>query len=338
MQNKKTIMAFSAMQIMIFHLWVYMFRGNELEIFLRQTAFVGVDIFFFLSAFSLGSREMTGYTSFMAGRFKTVYLKFLIFAVVAYIYKGWSLGYFFQVITGIDLIKKGGGAFLWFLPAIMVFYAIFPLIQRCDKKNRIVTLLTIIGIWLVAGLVLTMQKKCGQIFIFWNRIPIFMLGYYCAAFEKVRVLFGEQADNSANVREGACKERGGNTASINTIRGIIGVILTVTGFIMAYFFAYKLRLQVPVKDMFYITVIPVSVGLVLLVGMIPEIKTIQVIGAATLEIYAVQMIFGYDIANRILMLSKNNVITNIVTMLVVVAVSVALQSLYKVTINICNQR
>ena len=331
-------MAFSAMQIMIFHLWVYIFRGNELEIFLRQTAFVGVDIFFFLSAFSLGSREITGYTSFMAGRFKTVYLKFLIFAVVAYIYKGWSLGYFFQVITGIDLIKKGGGAFLWFLPAIMVFYTVFPIIQRCDKKNRIVTFLTMIGIWLVVGLVLTVQKNCGNIFIFWNRIPIFMLGYYCAASEKVRVLFGEQADNSANVREGACKERGGNTASINTIRGIIGVILTVTGFIMAYFFAYKLRLQVPVKDMFYITVIPVSVGLVLLVGMIPEIKAIQVIGAATLEIYAVQMIFGYDIANRILMLSKNNVITNLVTMLVVVAVSVALQSLYKVTINICNQR
>lgn len=331
-------MAFSAMQIMIFHLWVYIFRGNELEIFLRQTAFVGVDIFFFLSAFSLGSREIAGYKSFMAGRFKAVYLKFLIFAVVAYIYKGWSLGYFFQVITGIDLIKKGGGAFLWFLPAIMVFYAIFPLIQRCDRKNRIVTFLTTIGIWLVAGLVLTMQKKCGQIFVFWNRIPIFMLGYYCAAFEKVRVLFGEQADNSENVREGACKERRGNTASINTIRGIIGVILTVTGFIMAYFFAYKLRLQVPVKDMFYITVIPVSVGLVLLVGMIPEIKAIQIIGAATLEIYAVQMIFGYDIANRVLMLSKNNVITNLVTMLVVVAVSVALQSLYKVTINICNQR
>ena len=338
MQNKKTIMAFSAMQIMIFHLWVYMFRGNELEIFLRQTAFVGVDIFFFLSAFSLGSREITGYTSFMAGRFKAVYLKFLIFAVVAYIYKGWSLGYFFQVITGIDLIKKGGGAFLWFLPAIMVFYAVFPLIQRCDKKNRIVTFLTMIGIWLVVGLVLTVQKKCGQIFIFWNRIPIFMLGYYCAAFEKVRVLFGEQADNSANVREGACKERGGNTASINTIRGIIGVILTVTGFIMAYFFAYKLRLQVPIKDMFYITVIPVSVGLILLVGMIPEIKAIQVIGAATLEIYAVQMIFGYDIANKVLMISENNGITNLVTMLVVVTVSVALQSLYKVIINICNQR
>ena len=331
-------MAFSAMQIMIFHLWVYIFRGNELEIFLRQTAFVGVDIFFFLSAFSLGSREIAGYKSFMSNRFKAVYLKFFIFAVVAYIYKKWSLGYFFQVITGIDLIKKGGGAFLWFLPAIMVFYAIFPLIQRCDRKNRIVTFLTMIGIWLVAGLVLTMQKKCGQIFIFWNRIPIFMLGYYCAAFEKVRVLFGEQADNSENVREGACKERGGNTASINTIRGIIGVILTVTGFITAYFFAYKLRLQVPVKDMFYITVIPVSVGLVLLVGMIPEIKAIQVIGAATLEIYAVQMIFGYDIANKFLMLSKNNVVTNLVTMLVVVAVSVALQSQYKVTINICNQR
>ena len=331
-------MAFSAMQIMIFHLWVYIFRGNELEIFLRQTAFVGVDIFFFLSAFSLGSREIAGYKSFMSNRFKAVYLKFFIFAVVAYIYKKWSLGYFFQVITGIDLIKKGGGAFLWFLPAIMVFYAIFPLIQRCDRKNRIVTFLTMIGIWLVAGLVLTMQKKCGQIFIFWNRIPIFMLGYYCAAFEKVRVLFGEQADNSENVREVACKERSGNTASINTTRGIIGVILTVTGFIMTYFFAYKLRLQVPVKDMFYITVIPVSVGLVLLVGMIPEIKAIQVIGAATLEIYAVQMIFGYDIANKFLMLSKNNVVTNLVTMLVVVAVSVALQSLYKVTINICNQR
>lgn len=338
MQNKKTIMAFSAMQIMIFHLWVYIFMGNELEIFLRQTAFVGVDIFFFLSAFSLGSREITGYTSFMAGRFKAVYLKFLIFAVVAYIYKGWSLGYFFQVITGIDLIKKGGGAFLWFLPAIMVFYAIFPLIQRCDRKNRIVTFLTMIGIWLVVGLVLTVQKKCGHIFIFWNRIPIFMLGYYCAASKKVRALFGKGDNGIEHNKASNCKERRGNTVSINTIRVIVGIILTVIGLVMAYFSAFKLRLQVPIKDMFYITVIPVSVGLVLLVGMIPEIKAIQVIGAATLEIYAVQMIFGYDIANKVLMISENSGITNLVTIFVVVAVSVALQSLYKVAMNICNHR
>ena len=331
-------MAFSAMQIMIFHLWVYIFRGNELEVFIRQTAFVGVDIFFFLSAFSLGSREITGYTSFMAGRFKAVYLKFLIFAVVAYIYKRWSLGYFFQVITGIDLIKKGGGAFLWFLPAIMVFYAIFQLIQRCDRKNRIVTFLTMIGIWLVAGLVLTMQKKCGQIFIFWNRIPIFMLGYYCAASEKVRALFGKGDNGTEHNKASDCKERRSNTVSINSSRVIIGMILTLIGLIMAYFFAFKLRLQVPIRDMFYITVIPVSVGLILLVGMIPEVKGFQIIGAATLEIYAVQMIFGYDIANKVLMVSENNGITNLVTILVVVAVSVALQSLYKVTMNICNHR
>ena len=54
MKNKKLIMFFAALMILIFHLWIYInpITNNlfKIEVFIRTICYIGVDIFFFVSA------------------------------------------------------------------------------------------------------------------------------------------------------------------------------------------------------------------------------------------------------------------------------------------------
>lgn len=294
MKNKKTVMAFSAIQILIFHLWIPIFPGNVIEDFLIRTSYVGVDIFFFLSAYALSGKKTEKYFSFVFTRFKAVYIKFILFAVIAFLYAGWELPHLGKVISMRDLFQKGGGAFLWFLPAIMIFYAAFPLLQSCEQRHRYITLLTAVVIWTGIAAFATFYK-ITSIFIYWNRIPVFLLGFYlgtCKAFKKLL------ADNRNKLLTGlACITGGG---------------------CLMYFFGYRPRLQVPFCDMFYVVGIPVSLGLVLLTSFVPAKLIIKWIGSSTLEMYAVQMIFGYDFANWAFRVTKNPFLTNICSFLFVI--------------------
>ena len=306
MQNKKSIMTFSALQILIFHLWIYILNNNEIEIFLKQTSYIGVDIFFLISAYSLASRNVDHYGKFLLFRFKAVYLKFIIFAVVATIYSHWSLIRLLSVISGVEIFKKGGGAFLWFIPAIMLFYIIFPLFQQCENKYKTLTPLATIIIWIVIELIITTNKELNHLAIVWNRIPIFIFGYYISKLNSKTNIF----DNK-------------------TFKTITGIMLLIIGTVLIYNFAYKIKLQTPFKDTFYFVVIISSIGLVMLLSNIPEIRLTRWIGSSTLEIYAIQMIFGYNIANKLILIIKNKIVLNIVIIAIIVAISVIIHYSYE---------
>ncbi len=307
MKNKKSIMCFSGLQILIFHLWVYVLQRNQAEIFLKQTAYIGVDIFFFVSAYSLAGREVKNYLKFIWSRFQAVYLKFILFALIAFFYAKWTVKYLLEVISGVNLFQKGGGAFLWFLPAIMIFYLLFPLFQKCDKKNRILTMIFVVLLWAGVSFLATGQKKLHPMFIYWHRIPVFLLGYYAAKLKAVDEIWKRK-----------------------WLQLVLGVVFTTGGFALLNLFAFKVRLQVPFKDMFYVTVIPAAVGLILLVGLIPELKPIRWIGSSTLEMYAIQMIFGYNIENKLLKATKYKqlLLTNLLTIIFVVVTAVLVHFFY----------
>ncbi len=305
MKNKKSIMAFSALLILIFHLWVTLFPGNETEDFLKQTSYVGVDIFFFLSAYSLSGRKVEKYFTFLFYRFRAVYVKFILFALIAFWYGGWKLSYLLKVITMGDLFQKGGGAFLWFLPAIMLFYAVFPLLQRCEQRHRYITLLTAVVIW--AGVAaLATYYKIKPMFIYWNRIPVFLSGFYLGTGRALKRFL---ADNRNKL--------------------LTGTVCVTGGGILLYFFGYRPKLQAPFCDMFYVAGLPVSLGLALLISFVPERPVIKWIGFSTLEMYAIQMIFGYNFANWVLKATKNPLLTNICSILFVTISAAAFHYTYQ---------
>ena len=67
MKNKKLIMFFATLMILIFHLWIYInpITNNlfKIEVFIRTICYIGVDIFFFVSAFSISNKEIKNYIS-----------------------------------------------------------------------------------------------------------------------------------------------------------------------------------------------------------------------------------------------------------------------------------
>lgn len=314
MKNRRSVMMVSAFMIACFHLWVPLGMRNPAEIFLQKTAFIGVDMFFFLSAYSISAREVTDYKAFLVSRLKSVYLKFILFAVVACIYAHWKLPYLFRVVTGLDLFKKGGGAFLWFLPAIMLFYLILPLYQKLDKKNRPLAIGVGVGAWFIIGLLVTFLTKYKAMFIFWNRIPIVLVGFYAA-----KLMHSERVLS----KKGA--------------KALAGVLLLAVGSVLLYFFGYQPPLMKPIPDMYYVIAIPSTLGLILLTDLIPECGFSRVVGAATLEMYAVQMIFGYDfsafVLNRIAksmgLTTGTKLLVNVISVTFVVAVAVLINQIYE---------
>lgn len=268
-------------------------------------SYIGVDIFFFLSAYSLANRPIKSYKSFILNRFYSVYLKFILFSLVAFVYFNWSFSYLVSVLTGINLFMKGGGAFLWFLPAIMLFYIVFPLFQKCDSKNRLLTFISVLFIWLIVSFIISDLKYLNQLCIFWNRLPVFLLGYYVCKFKYKYVI-----------------DLG------NITKLLLGFVLTILGVLVAYKFAFRVKLQYPFKDMFYIFVIPLVLGLILLFSLIPVNKVSKVIGSVTLEIYAIQMIFGYSIVNELIKLIDNKLVINILSIMLITTISIVINRSY----------
>ena len=178
MKNKKVIMSFSALMIIIFHLWINITKPNTniylIETYLRYIGYIGVDIFFFVSAYSLAKNEIDNYSNFIIKRFRKIYLKFIIFGVIAFFFNKWSFLKLLKIIFGIEFLTKGGGSFLWFIPAIMIIYILLPLYKKLDNKYKIITPIITIITYLILVIILSINKKT-TLFIFINRIPIILL-------------------------------------------------------------------------------------------------------------------------------------------------------------------
>ncbi|MDD6037572.1 MAG: acyltransferase [bacterium] len=293
-------MLFSALLIIIFHLWIPVWQGNIIELFIQKTAYIGVDVFFFLSAYSLAKRDIVSFPEFWRNRILQVYVKFFLFSIVGMLVFKWQLRRFLQVISSVELMRAGGGAFLWFLPAIMWFYLLFCVFSSCEKKHAKVTLFLTVLLWLASALAVT-YSGWSQLGIIINRIPIFLLGYYVAKYRLLEKL---------SVR----------------IQLILGVVLCVIGCAVTYQYGYNHRIQVPFADAFYLTAIPLVLGLILLVGRIPSGRPVKLLGAATLEMYAVQMIAGYSFTGWMIKQTENRLLINVCSIVFVVVCAVLLHS------------
>ncbi len=305
MPNRRSVMAFSGLQILLYHLWINLFPGNPVEMFLRTSAFVGVDIFFFLSGFSLGGRETGSYWGFVKSRFTSVYIKFILFAVVALFYSNWKFTRLIEVVFAIEFFKKGGGSFLWFIPAIMICYLLFPLYRKADSKRPRLTLILTTLIWSTAGVLITYLTSYKAIFIFWMRLPVFLLGFYAAKYKLWE----------------RCLSKG-------WVRLSAGIALILIGGVLFYLTGFKTRLSVPMVDFFYVLGIPSAIGLIMLISYIPKVKVIEWIGKSTLEMYGVQMVFGYKMANFIFTKTQSKILTNIASTILVIVIAVLLQFAY----------
>ena len=277
--NKKFLQVIAAFQILFFHLWAPI-TSTQIEQFVLKTAYVGVDMFFFLSAYSLAGREID-YVPFLKDRVLKLYAKFAFFTLIMALFsKSFGVIRVVKSLTLIEFFQKGGGAFLWFIPAILIFYAVYPLFLKWNSRFKVIWVLLI---WLVAGVFSEHVLSYTAVFIFTNRIPVILAGY----------LFKTYCTHNNNLRRSF-------------------IVLIPLGVLLLHMYGFKVRLNFPIKDMFYVLAIPTVLGLVTLSSYVKKYAVTESLGSITLELYAVQMIFG----QRILMwaynvFNKNALLTNI---------------------------
>lgn len=182
LKYRKAIMGVAALLVYIGHVWEPVFGKvpviSFVEYFIKLTGFVGVDFFFFLSGigllFAIQKYEIA---DFYKRRIKRVYIPFLITALAMLMINHWTWDEFFRNVSGWNFLFKNIYSLLWFVPAIMIFYIIFPVYYKgfhaADNKCQFTAL--ILTVWLLLSVLLSNTMR-EDLYGFTNRIPVFVIG------------------------------------------------------------------------------------------------------------------------------------------------------------------
>ena len=309
LKTKKQIMAVAAIFIAVYHLWIPVFSSASLagrfENFFVSIGYIGVDLFFFLSAYTLTLSDMTSKWKFIFKRFKKVYPVFLIFCVIALIIGKMSLSQFFSTAIFLDFFKNGGGSFLWFIPALLLMYVAFPYCKSILSKY---SPLKRLAISIIVWVTLSFAVEYGlsgivDISIFLMRIPVILLGIFLAEYEGLW-----------------SKKR----------RLILAATLFLPGIVLVYQFGYLDKLTIPFDSIFYIVALPCILGLIFLLDIAFQgvsVKVVDILGNATLELYCIQMLIGSELVNIIFSITRVKILTNLITFITVILLSIALSYL-----------
>ena len=184
------IMGFAALCIFVFHgvtnTFYYAFDAHPLFAYICRIGFFGVDIFFFLSGDGLmHSLEHNDLKSYYLRRISRVYFPFFAGGLMQmFIYRLEPVE-FVKRITCISFYTESIYSLLWFVPAILTIYLVFPLYHKLMSlfKNKAAFIILTIVIWYMLEMIF--RGSLSSLFGFFNRIPIFLMGcLYGAKQEK----------------------------------------------------------------------------------------------------------------------------------------------------------
>lgn len=180
------VMGFAALWILFFHEWQYIFHDKfiigevNVEAYVKRIGFCGVDIFLFLSGigltFAIGKG---GLLSFYYRRLKRVFLPFFIVGAIRAVTEKWTPDSFWKNVLCINFYKVSMYSFLWFVPAILTLYLLFPFYYKIFEKasNKLAFTGAMFVLWM--GLSLWFRADLRQdLYGFTNRIPVFIFGVY----------------------------------------------------------------------------------------------------------------------------------------------------------------
>lgn len=305
-KTKKSIMAFAAMLVAIFHVWMPISAQDtvlgQVERFIIATAYIGVDLFFLLSGYALARAGTEPLRVSLKRRWARLYPVFAIGCVAAVLLGTLPLSRLATTLVGIDFLRHGGASFLWFLPALMLWYIVFPVGQRLLSGFRPLTRgLLAVGLWLCAVFVASWGLRgVIDINIFLCRIPAILVGTWIAT-----------TDARAPMHR----------------RVLIGTILLIAGIAVVYPLGFRYKLDIPFEGAFYVAALPMVVGLTLLLDALFTVKRcrmIETIGSATLELYVLQMVVGAKLVQALYALTHHKLLTDLLTLALLILGSILL--------------
>lgn len=142
--------------------------------------FIGVDFFIFFSGWSLCySWEKNSVTCFFKRRLTRIMPLYIVFAVIVTVLFITLRGDFFSFfdwicnLTTLNYWGIGGAYIDWYLPAILVFYILFPIVFYIVKKTELAGACLVL---FLSGLLLLFTDFHWRYNAAIARIPIFSLG------------------------------------------------------------------------------------------------------------------------------------------------------------------
>ena len=181
-ENRIPIMGVAALCILLYHEYQSLFANQSLILhaqeWVRGFGFIGVDIFILLSGMGLPrSREKHTLAEFYFRRIKRIIIPFFVVAIVVAFVDGWSIIKFAKNVLFINFFSESIWSFLWFVPAIIVLYFLFPAYYKFFKMsgNKYSFTLIVCALWILI-LILGRNVIRPDFYCFLNRIPVFVIG------------------------------------------------------------------------------------------------------------------------------------------------------------------
>lgn len=287
------IMGVAALWIYVFHAWVILSPEPEsgrfsliyfLADYIKRSGYSGVDIFFFLSGIGLTfaiKKEST--LRFYYRRIRRVALPALAIGIIRGIVQDWGFLETLRIVSGFNFFTKTMYDFVWFVPAIVICYFVFPLYWKLFGKvsNKILFTAGAVLVWLALTLLLKDVMR-PDLFGFTNRIPVFLIGILCGYLTQER-----------------------KTANFTVLTYLMLAASLISGLVLWYLVVFKgLYLIVPSSDCFLPTLL-IALGLTFLTAKLLDTisrrlprfgkgltAVLAFFGSVSLELYCVQWWFA----------------------------------------------
>lgn len=177
-----SIMGFATLWILVYHIWKPVFGRWEhlalVENFVKEIGFCGVDIFLLVSGLGLVyAIEKYDVKTFYMRRFSHVYPPFFFACFGIGFFRGWKIKEILEKVLLVCFFTKNIYSYLWYVPAIMLFYLFFPLYYKLFKKanNKAIFVLGTFAVWYVVSIMLNGVMRM-DFYGITNRIPVFVVG------------------------------------------------------------------------------------------------------------------------------------------------------------------
>ena len=181
LKNRTILMGISMIMIMIFHMNLPIINNN----FIKRNLFIGVDMFLFYSGIGIyySLKKNSNYKTFYKKRIlrilPTVTPIIIVGSFLLYYYRNdFGLKEFYYQITFLNFFKCSGNylGFLWYIPAIIVFYAISPMLFKFIDKDKTSynEMILLIGCMLL--ILITLPSNLFTYINSISRLPIYIIG------------------------------------------------------------------------------------------------------------------------------------------------------------------
>lgn len=249
---------------------------------IKRTGYAGVDIFLALSgfgcAYSLSKNENA--SAFFMRRLNKLYPHYIPM-LIAFLIIGWNSSNaltaftdIFGNLTGFSFWAKVGRRFNWYIQAIILFYALTPLLYSIVKHHGISGLVLSVAVFFICGLCFL---KDDELTIAVSRFPIYIVGLFCG-------YHGYKQTKTAR----------------NSLYTILIITLGIAGVFILYYIYYN-KDSLPVYNVFYpcLLITPAIVFMLCSVfGVIEKyrfgeriIAVLSLVGEYSLDIYLFHIVF-----------------------------------------------